>query len=510
MSSSFLLDTSRRILIPGPMTNKIPSSLYGELSSDCLKGIGFTYKEEFASGHKELEKSVNNVMKPVTTALNALMKALPVGPGVSIDGANDLRAKAIEAYALLKTVEGKDNLQLSELLDQFNYVYSYNIPMRKAAPHIDMKMGSSIKVEFAYGKCNIFDAKKEVWEPLMDIKDSLFPSVGKQIATGVREINGFAKVPYTTQSFPSIAKVIFSADKMKQATGDLTFGGIVSDLNKAAKEKAKEYGESGDLKQQVADAMSAMNNTGPNKDDVAKGRTLLQKVEGGGKTSYTGSNALQYAKYYLTTYKDDDKNGFFKFKKTHADRLIKYADSNDEDAQENIEASVDKHQDVFSKVESEVVSPDNIVVKMKAGHLVAENTDTKTTEDQEKEQALDKILASLAKLQSRVVGLAVDDLANGDAKNPGALNSSMSLKFGFDQKFKTSIDEISTYCQQGHNIITLSGIIPTDVSITFDFSNLDENGYPMAGCLEIKNVWSLKVGGEGLLLSSRSTNQSGK
>lgn len=502
MSSSFLLDTSRRILIPGPTTNKIPSSLYGELSADCLKGIGFTYKEEFASGHKELEKSVNNVMKPVTTALNALMKALPVGPGVSIDGANDLRAKAIEAYALLKTVEGKDNLQLSELLDQFNYVYSYNIPMRKAAPHIDMKMGSSIKVEFAYGKCNIFDAKKEVWEPLMNIKESLFPSIGKQIATGVKEINGFARVPYTTQSFPSIAKIIFSADTMKQATGEFTFGGIVSDLNKAAKEKTKEYEESGDLKQQVADAMSAMNNTGPDKNDVAKGRTLLQKVEEGGKTSYTGSNALQYAKYYLTTYKN--KEGSDWIARSHADRLIKYADSDKEKDQKSIEDSVNKRQDVFNMVQTEVVDPDNIVVKMKGGHLVAEDSNLKSAEDIEKEQALDKILASLAKLQSRVVGLAVEDLASQ------AVGSSMSLKFGFDQKFKTSIDEISTYCQQGHNIITLSGIIPTDVSITFDFSNLDENGYPMAGCLEIKNVWSLKVGGEGLSLSSRSTDQSSK
>lgn len=507
MSSSFLLDTSRRILIPGPLTNKIPSSLYGELSADCLKGIGFTYKEEFASGHKELEKSVDNVMKPVTTALNALMKALPVGAGVSIDGANDLRAKAIEAYALLKTVEGKDNLELSKLLDKFNYVYSYNIPMRKAAPHIDMKMGSSIKVEFSYGKCNIFDAKKEVWEPLMDIKNSLFPSVKGEISTGVREIKGFARVPYTTQSLPAIAKVIFSG-KMEDATGSAgntsTFGGIVSNINKAAKEKAKEYGESGDLKQQVADAMSAMNNVGPDKESVAKGRTLLQKVEGDNtdKNGYTGNSALQYARYYLTTYKNKEDSDWIE--RSHADRLIKYADSDKEKDQKSIENSVNRHQDVFSKVKSEVIDPDNIVVKMKGGHLVAEDTNaSKSKEEQDKEQTLDKILISLAKLQPRIVGLAVEELANGDKDSPGALNSSMSLKFGFDQKFKTSIDEISDYCSEGHNIITLSGIIPTDVSITFDFSNLDENGYPMAGCLEIKNVWSLKVGGEGLKLSNR-------
>ncbi len=498
MSSSFLLDTSRRILIPGPKTKDgIPASLYGELSADCLKGIGFTYKEEFASGHKELEGSVNNIMKPVTTALNALMKALPIGAGVSIDGANDLRAKAIEAYALLKTVEGKDTLELSNLLDQFNYVYSYNVPMRKAAPHIDMKMGSSIKVEFAYGKCNIFDAKKEVWEPLMAIKSSLFPSVGKQISTGVREITGFAKVPYTTQSFPTMAKIIFDSAKMKKATGEAgnsaAFGEIVSNLSKAAKEMAKEYGESGDLKQQLSDAMSATNTTGPVKEEVGKAKAFLKKVGSSGGSDAAAASALRNIKQELTEDKDKAKSDWIA--RTHVDRLIKYADSDDEDDQKSIEQSVGWYQNDFKKVEDNILSRDNILIKMEAGHLV---TVDKNAADEKKDNSqLENILTSLAKLQSKLVGNAVEELGSQ------AINQSMSLKFGFDQKFKTSINEISTYCNEGHNIITLSGIIPTDVSITFDFSNLDENGYPMAGCLEIKNVWSLKVGGGGLNLSNR-------
>lgn len=500
MSSSFLLDTSRRVLIPGPVTSAgIPASLYGELSADCLKGIGFTYKEEFASGHKELEKSVDNVAKPITTAMNALMKALPIGAGVSIDGANDLRAKAIEAYALLQTVKGEDALAIGDLLNDFNYVYSTNLPMRKAAPHVDMKMGSSLKVEFAYGKCNIFDAKKEVWEPLMAIKKSFFPQVVASAKTGLSETKGFAKVPYTTQSFPAIAKILFSGEVMQKTSLGETFGSSVSKLTAAAKEMAKEYGESGDLKQQLSDAMSAMNNTGPNKDDVAKGRSLLQKVEGVSttKNGYTGNSSLQYAKYYLTTYKNKEKSDWIE--RSHADRLIKYADSDKEKDQESIEDSVNRHQDVFNKVESEVIGPDNIVVKMEAGHLVTEDKNSKSATAQD--SSIEQILKGLAKVKPEIVGLAIEELASG------AKAASTTISFGFKQEFQTSIDDINkSIAAEGATnkaLIKLTNIIPTDVSITFDFSNLDENGYPMAGVLEIKNIWSLNTGGGSLLLSTR-------
>ncbi len=497
MSSSFLLDTSRRVLIPGPVTSDgIPASLYGELSSDCLKGIGFTYKEEFASGHKELEKSVDNVAKPITTAINALMKALPIGAGVSIDGANDLRAKAIEAYALLQTVKGKDALAIGDLLNDFNYVYSTNLPMRKAAPHVDMKMGSSLKVEFAYGKCNIFDAKKEVWEPLMAIKSSFFPKVVASAKTGLSETKGFAKVPYTTQSFPVVAKVLFSGDVMKKTSLGDTFGSVTTQLTAAAKEMAKEYGESGDLKQQLSDAMSATNTTGPVKEDVSKAKAFLKKVGSSGGSDAAAAGALRNIKQELLEDMGKAKSDWIS--RSHVDRLIKYADSDNEKDQKSIEQSVGWYQSDFKKVEDNILSRDNILVKMEAGHLI---TEIKQDEQDGQDTPVEQILKGLAKVKPEIVGLAIEELAKG------AKASSTTLSFGFKQEFQTSIEDInkSIASEEATNkaLVKLTNIIPTDVSITFDFSNLDENGYPMAGCLEIKNIWSLNTGGGSLLLSSR-------
>ncbi len=497
MSSSFLLDTSRRVLIPGPVTSAgIPASLYGELSADCLKGIGFTYKEEFASGHKELEKSVDNVAKPITTAMNALMKALPIGAGVSIDGASDLRAKAIEAYALLQTVKGKDALAIGDLLNDFNYVYSTNLPMRKAAPHVDMKMGSSIKIEFAYGKCNIFDAKKEVWEPLMAIKSSFFPKVVASTKTGLSETKGFAKVPYTTQSFPVIAKVLFSGDVMKKTSLGETFGSATTKLTSAAKEMAKEYGESGDLKQQLSDAMSATNTTGPVKEDVSKAKAFLKKVGGSGGSDAAAAGALRNIKHKLLEDMDTAKSDWIS--RSHVDRLIKYADSDNEKDQKSIEQSVGWYQSDFKKVEDNILSRDNILVKMESGHLI---TELKQDEQNGEDTPIEQILKGLAKVKPEIVGIAIEDLAKG------AKAASTTISFGFKQEFQTSIEDInkSVAAEGATNkaLVKLTNIIPTDVSITFDLSNLDENGYPMAGCLEIKNVWSLDTGGGSLLLSSR-------
>lgn len=509
MSSSFLLDTSRRVLIPGPVTSAgIPASLYGELSADCLKGIGFTYKEEFASGHKELEKSVDNVAKPITTAMNALMKALPIGAGVSIDGASDLRAKAIEAYALLQTVKGKDALAIGDLLNDFNYVYSTNLPMRKAAPHVDMKMGSSIKIEFAYGKCNIFDAKKEVWEPLMAIKSSFFPKVVASAKTGLSETKGFAKVPYTTQSFPVIAKVLFSGDVMKKTSLGETFGSVTTKLTEAAKEMAKEYGESGDLKSKLQSAGNTLLDSGADKSDLGEARDLLKKAEGinsqhTGPGSYISdaeaeadaNKSIMAVRYYSTVKKYKSKHEHFD--RTHVEKLAKFNSSTDADDQELVEDSIAARSGEIETM-NKAISSDEILVKMKAGKLVAE---VKPKEQNGADTPVEKILKSLAKVKPEIVGIAIEDLAKG------AKAASTTISFGFKQEFQTSIEDINkSIAAEGATnkaLVKLTNIIPTDVSITFDLSNLDENGYPMAGCLEIKNVWSLDTGGGSLLLSSR-------
>ena len=40
-------------------------------------------------------------------------------------------------------------------------------------------------------------------------------------------------------------------------------------------------------------------------------------------------------------------------------------------------------------------------------------------------------------------------------------------------------------------LLQITGI-PMEVEASFDYSNVDENGYPMAGTIEIKKIWSVR------------------
>lgn len=70
MASSYLLDQSKRITSP-----QIPELKYGEIAPECLKSIGFTFKEDFTEASKELEDSYDEIFKPVIEILNSLLKA---------------------------------------------------------------------------------------------------------------------------------------------------------------------------------------------------------------------------------------------------------------------------------------------------------------------------------------------------------------------------------------------------------------------------------------------------
>jgi hypothetical protein len=136
--------------------------------------------------------------------------------------------------------------------------------MRKSSPRVDMKIGGELKIDFAYGKCNLFNARKEVWEPLMKIKSKLFPTTtpfyygegkDKTKVDGLSTIQGI-DVPFLNAAFPATFFTLLSktTENKFPFQEELSFqsekgvlgrslSGAVDSLKKSAKEAISELKE---------------------------------------------------------------------------------------------------------------------------------------------------------------------------------------------------------------------------------------------------------------------------
>jgi hypothetical protein len=291
MASSYLLDQSKRITSP-----QIPELKYGEIAPECLKNIGFTFKEDFTEAAKELEDSYDEIFKPVIEILNSLLKAtgikFPSDP-------KKLREQLIVIDSMLTLLQAKINAEtsttdgtsstdgtkdetsaviqeLSSMLQNWSYAYTHVIPMRKSSPRIDMKIGGELKIDFAYGKCNLFNARKEVWEPLMKIKSKLFPTTtpfsydGKTTVDGLSTIQGI-DVPFLNAAFPATFFTLLSKTtenkfpfqkelSLQSEEGVLgrSLSGAVDSLKKSAKEAI------GELREGVSEVFTGNSEEGTN------------------------------------------------------------------------------------------------------------------------------------------------------------------------------------------------------------------------------------------------------
>ena len=432
MASSYLLDQSKRITSP-----QIPELKYGEIAPECLKNIGFTFKEDFTEAAKELEDSYDEIFKPVIEILNSLLKAtgikFPSDPKkmreqlIVIDSMLTLLQAKINAET--STTDGTSSTdgttdktssviqELSSMLQNWSYAYTHVIPMRKSSPRVDMKIGGELKIDFAYGKCNLFNARKEVWEPLMGIKSKLFPTTtpfyygegkNKTEVTGLSTIQGI-DVPFLNAAFPATfftlmnetTKNVFPFQKelsLQSEDGVLgrSLSGAVDSLKKSAKEAISE------LKEGVSEVFTG-NSEGE-----------------GTNTGGSGSTGTQ----------------------------------SEEDQKKAINAQLKKQMDGITSVKDNLAR----IIMNKPAITAYIN-----------EQFYEKNLAK----------------------------NSFMFRLGYPQMFGYRLEDL---CQANSNRISLNEVIPTSVDVTFDFSNTDEAGTPMAGQLAIKGLWSLRTSGGSLNL----------
>jgi len=436
MASSYLLDQSKRITSP-----QIPELKYGEIAPECLKNIGFTFKEDFTEAAKELEDSYDEIFKPVIEILNSLLKAtgikFPSDP-------KKLREQLIVIDSMLTLLQAKVNAEtsttnetgsststdgkkdetsqviqeLTSMLQNWSYAYTHVIPMRKSSPRVDMKIGGELKIDFAYGKCNLFNARKEVWEPLMGIKSRLFPTTtafsypGHENVTGLSTIQGI-DVPFLNAAFPATFFTLLNKTKenvfpfqkelsLQSEEGVLgrSLSGAVDSLKKSAKEAISE------LREGVSEVFTG-------------------NSEGEGATNTNGNNS----------------NG---------------------------------------------------------------NTQTPSEEEQKKaiNAKLKEQMKGITSVKDNLARIimnkpAITAYINEQFYNKNLAKNSFMFRLGYPQMFAYRIEDL---CNVNSNRISLNEVLPTSVDVTFDFSNTDEAGTPMSGQLAIKGLWTLRTSGGSLNL----------
>ena len=434
MASSYLLDQSKRITSP-----QIPELKYGEIAPECLKNIGFTFKEDFTEAAKELEDSYDEIFKPVIEILNSLLKAtgikFPSDPKkmreqlIVIDSMLTLLQAKINAET--STTDGTSSTdgttdktssviqELSSMLQNWSYAYTHVIPMRKSSPRVDMKIGGELKIDFAYGKCNLFNARKEVWEPLMKIKSRLFPTTtpfyygegkNKTEVTGLSTIQGI-DVPFLNAAFPATFFTLLS--KTAEANPKFPFQEELSFQSEKGVLGRSLSGAVDSLKKSAKEAISEL------KEGVSEVFTGNSEGEGT-NTGGSGSTGTQ----------------------------------SEEDQKKAINAKLKEQMNGITSVKDNLAR----IIMNKPAITAYIN-----------EQFYEKNLAK----------------------------NSFMFRLGYPQMFGYRLEDL---CNANSNRISLNEVIPTSVDVTFDFSNTDEAGTPMAGQLAIKGLWSLRTSGGSLNL----------
>jgi len=490
-TSTYLLDTSKKCKIAGKSGftdgNKFYWSWYGDLDVKCLQNLGASFTENWKSGTDYAEKAVEQTLKPVTVAMNAVAKQIPMLKNVNFEKNEDsLRNSAIFLYALWKSfVKGTKSTDTAEtLLEELTTAYRYNIPYRADIPALEPLGGSKITIHFAYGKCNMFSAKKEVWDPLVNLKTAIFPILAGE--------GGLVKAAGNTVPAP-----------LPQQIG-------IKAINKILSKGFKVGTNVNETK--AFDTIDVFADTATNLQSLGEGTVKIDEAKPGwfdDKDTYlkfdnNKANNLRKAALSVYTagkqeFEDSvtDTQGFnegdyFDYNEEAKNALKTLKEAADADAM-----SMDKPHTV--KV-PKAAFPVKKVIKSGEGAVTAAKYKMQVVQSSGNQPySIPDVLKGLIQFVPERVGEITSDFYS-DLKNYG-----VAIEFGYPSVRKTNKEDLGTVLNELGARVKLQGILLQKVNITFDFEHTDEYGYPMAGKLEIEKVWNLKYPGETLTLSG--TNQ---
>lgn len=505
-TSTYLLDTSKKCTISGQkgaFTTKIGGksvywSWFGDVDVKCLQSLGASFTENFKSGTKYAEETIEKTLKPVGMAMNAVVKQIPMMKNVNFEKEDSLRNTAIFLYALWNAFTGKSDTETTNKINDFTFGYKYNIPYRADMPILEPLGGSKITINFAYGKCNLFSAKKEVWEPLNALKTALFPTV--KDAEGYEGLvnnlkTNTAPAPYPQQiAVQAINKILTDTVKSVTGNGEWKAFDAIEELQNTAT-NLQDMG-SGDIKlKEIGEFNAGMPLTGwgNNEKYFKYSNSFVSNIKAAAKEIYNGS-ATEINKSTIDKPADDesamDYDGIMReYASIIKEQALKDANENTEEPQKitwpKSEISVKK---VLDKGAAAIKASNKVTV-------------SKAQKDGKIKESMPNVLKALINFVPEKVGSLTSDFYNT------LEGYAYTIRMGYPSVFKTNLEDLADVLDVVTPMVTIQQILFTKVNIDFDFDHTDEYGYPMSGKLVIEKVWNLTYPSQTFTLSATGTEK---
>lgn len=478
-NSSYLIDSNKKCVIP--RGGKSPDTglywtAYGDVKSEALQNFGYSYKEDFVKASDVLEDDFEKIVSPLTGLIEAATSKLPFLKGANLNNPKKLRETAMFLYSIWDSFkEGVDNVtDASDLARLFEKPYLYNLPLRKAAPALTFE-GGSVEIEFAYGKCNMYNAYKEVYEPLMNIHKNLFPAITPDPNyKGLGNLSYTYNIPYQQQSFVEMLKTMMGAanQNIKKVTvgkgSDKGYLDVLPSLKKLSESLEGKDDPFAKLNVQDLKVKTSWENENKDKNKVAESlAAAVEEVYTNGTKEDAQRSAIEDLSYLGEG--DNAKDTAIDFiKDTYWDKKA-----------ENNKADI--------KIPSQLLKLKN----NKNGQWKMTIGGTSASDKKDNDNTKN-ILESLVNLQLIATGATMDRIADKLLDK-----QTDEIRIGYTPVYVTSLQDLAGLLDDESKTcidpkVKLKSLLFAKVTIKFNFANTDENGWPMSGSLKIEDIWNLR------------------
>lgn len=494
IGSTFGIDVRRKIYCTGNTSDW----LKGEIDPNCLKRIAWQFEEVFTSATDQYGKAYDELTAGLREALKTftkLLRGVSLGKDINSTSAESGESKStqsalMEAAGAIAAFTGSD-VDDKILAEAFMIAPKYNIPTRSAVPKLQIPISAGgIKVCFSYGKAGLFNAKEEVWEPIKKIMASLSPKIPESTKyEGLLDIEDGKTIPFEFQSKYYFIKS--AAGALNDEFGNTTIKGAIKSFSNATssisttvkeamevqlridREKSKQGDAYKKADAEISDLRDDGDDKGLTSDDLFANKRGVWEID---DVIWRGPIPVRnhlVAKYRLRDALDDYKKAEKKLSGFEYKEEGKFSD-----------VALSKRDEIKDRY------TDNSLY-----HEKAEVLDKVSTSGGD----ITSVLTSIATIRPRLVGRATVDQFS---KVSNSIKTFCMMLTGGDGNVFFSVDDISKKINDGtlHPLLTIKGI-PTKVEASFDYSNVDENGYPMSGTIEIKSIWSVETYGKSVILN---------
>lgn len=465
-----------------------PDWLKGEIDPNCLKRIAWTFEEVLTSATDQYGKAYDELTAGLREALKSftkLLRGVSLGKDVNSTSAESGESKStqsalMEAAGAISAFTGSP-VSGDLLKEAFMIAPKYNIPARSAVPKVQIPISTGgLKVCFSYGKAGLFNAKEEVWDPIRNIMASLSPAIKDSKYEGLLSIDDGTTIPFEFQSKYYFIKSAVGALKDDTSNSNITIKGAVDGFVKATKSITTTAKKAAAVQVEIDKELKRQSDAYEKADEnVAE---LYEKGDDKGLTAdliFAGKRA------------PDSYGGTHPIIGGRLKAALKAYSSAEEKLSGYEHQGDGKYSDVplSQKDEVEDKYTDKSLYYEKAEIL---------DEVAEAGGDITSVLTAIATIRPRLVGRATLDQYNAISGSIKTFNMMLS---GGDGNIFFNVDDIGKKIDDGtlHSLLSIRGI-PTKVEASFDYSSVDENGYPMSGTIEIKSIWSVETYSQSVTL----------